>query len=197
MRNIRHRLMLSALTFLMIFSASAAVQAHRLNVFASHDGTRIVGETYFTGGGVASHVEVRLLSRLGKEIATTTSDDGGRFAFDRIPPEELQVVVDTGDGHLARIWIGEAEITGGGRTPGADGLPASAAGTVPDDSSFELEKTVDRVVARRLEPLRREIAEYEAKVRLHDVLGGLGYLVGIAGLAFWWLARRESRGRGR
>jgi hypothetical protein len=40
--------------------------------------------------------------------------------------------------------------------------------------------------------LRRQLAGYEQTTRIRDVLGGLGYLAGIAGAAFYFLGRRVA-----
>ena len=42
--------------------------------------------------------------------------------------------------------------------------------------------------------LRREFADYRNSTRLRDVLGGIGYILGLAGLAFYFLGvRRKER----
>lgn len=193
-------------TFLMGLIASllaaaifpGAATAHRLNMFASFDGTRIVGEAYFTGGARARDVEVRAFDAAGKVVATVHTDSAGGFAFPPLPPVDLELVVDTGDGHVASFRISAAEMGGAPSPSGEEAAKASVGGSEGVAPTSEgLEQAVDRVVARRLVPLREDIARYEAKVRLHDVLGGIGYLVGIAGIGFWWLARREARGRDR
>ena len=43
-----------------------------------------------------------------------------------------------------------------------------------------------------IDNLRRQLADYEQRTRLRDVLGGLGYLAGIAGVAFYFLGSRRS-----
>jgi nickel transport protein len=48
-----------------------------------------------------------------------------------------------------------------------------------------------------LAELRKEVARYENKVRLHDVLGGIGCILGFMGLAFYFLGvRRREKAEG-
>ncbi len=61
--------------------------------------------------------------------------------------------------------------------------------TVGDE---QLATMVDRAVSRHVTPLREQLDDYEQKVRLHDVLGGIGYIIGLAGMAAYWLAKREK-----
>ena len=43
--------------------------------------------------------------------------------------------------------------------------------------------------------LRGDIAQLRDKIYLHDILGGIGYIVGIAGIAAWLSARKLRKGR--
>lgn len=178
------------------FAASPAL-AHRLNVFAAWDGTRISGEAYFTGGARAGGVAIRAVAPDGKVLANVRSEKNGDFALPPFAPADVDIIADSGDGHVAHFRVTAAEMGGAPRPAAADPATALPVSAVPAPSAQGLEAVMDRAVARRIAPLQRQIAEYEAKVRLHDILGGIGYLVGLAGLGFWWLARREAKGRGR
>jgi nickel transport protein len=58
----------------------------------------------------------------------------------------------------------------------------------------ELEELVEGAVARRLRPLQRELTDFKESARFHDILGGIGYIVGIAGISFYFLGvRRKER----
>ncbi len=54
---------------------------------------------------------------------------------------------------------------------------------------------IERSVARHLHSLREELRAMRSEVRLRDVLGGIGYLFGLAGLALWWHNRRSGASR--
>ncbi len=177
------------------FAVSPAL-AHRLNVFAAWDGTRISGEAYFTGGARAGGVAIRAATPDGKVLAQVRSEKNGDFALPPFAPADVDIIADSGDGHIAHFRVTAMDM--GAPSGTAPSVAATTAVPVPSSSASEgLEAVMDRTVARRIAPLQRQIAEYEAKVRLHDILGGIGYLVGLAGLGFWWLARREAKGRGR
>jgi nickel transport protein len=58
-----------------------------------------------------------------------------------------------------------------------------------------LEAAIERAVARQVRPLREEVAAARDAARLQDILGGIGYLFGLTGLALWWRGRRVGTGR--
>jgi nickel transport protein len=50
-------------------------------------------------------------------------------------------------------------------------------------------------IAHQLAALRRDLNEYENELRLRDVLGGLGYILGIMGVVFYFLGVRRKEKR--
>ncbi|WP_462322132.1 carboxypeptidase-like regulatory domain-containing protein [Halochromatium sp.] len=57
------------------------------------------------------------------------------------------------------------------------------------------EQAVEQAVARQVLPLREALAEAQAKASIRDIIGGLGYIAGLAGLGLWWTRRRERQRR--
>jgi nickel transport protein len=75
---------------------------------------------------------------------------------------------------------GETPVLLNSRTAGGDSIGAMA------DRLEGIEKQVVK--------LREELVRYEDRVRLHDVLGGIGCILGLMGLTFYFLGvrRREK-----
>jgi nickel transport protein len=69
--------------------------------------------------------------------------------------------------------------------------PALSPGLAP-----EVERAIEQAVARQVLPLREALAEAQAQASFRDLLGGLGYIAGLAGLGLWWTQRRQQRGSG-
>lgn len=59
---------------------------------------------------------------------------------------------------------------------------------IPTDGS--LVALVEEAVARQVRPLREQLLAHDERVQLRDILGGIGYILGLAGLVLWWHARR-------
>lgn len=182
---------------LVLSLATGQALAHKLKVFARVEGGEILGSAYFVGGAPAAGAGVRILDAEGNLLATLNPDAEGRFRYRPAAPADYLVEVDSGDGHVARWKLAAKDF--------ASAIPPSAAPAVPADvperaspalvppvADPALVALVEEAVARQVGPLREQLVAYEDKVRLHDVLGGIGYIIGLAGLALWW----HSRGRG-
>lgn len=163
-------------TVLLLFAALALpsqLQAHRLEVAAFAEGRRIEGSVYVPGGGTVAGARVSVRRPDGDVLAELLSDAEGRFTYLATEAADLLIRADAGDGHVAERAVRAAEMSGG-MGGGADA---------------DLEAMVERVVARQLRPLREELTAQGERVGLRDVLGGIGYILGLAGLALWWRGR--------
>ncbi|MEA3640620.1 MAG: carboxypeptidase-like regulatory domain-containing protein [Lamprobacter sp.] len=58
---------------------------------------------------------------------------------------------------------------------------------------LQLEQRLEQSMARQLLPLREALAEAQGRASFRDLLGGLGYIAGLAGLGLWWTRRREQQ----
>ncbi len=179
---------------------SLPVSAHKLKVFATAEGDRIRGQAYFVGGAPAGGATVRITDGEGRELARLQPDAGGEFSYRVERRGEYRVVADSQDGHVASWTLQADEFASGlpGVAPEASsstraaGVVAGAATPVPPSQAVALDQ-VERAVARQIRPLREALQASEERARLHDILGGIGYIVGLAGLGLWWGGRRRSR----
>jgi nickel transport protein len=200
----------SRLLGLLLLLAAAPAHAHMLKVFATATGARIDGSVYFVGGGAARAAAIRVQTPDGEVLATLQADPDGRFSLDALRRVDHVIVADSGDGHAARFTIPAYSLpatlpTAVLGTPSAIVAPATLAPTGPPHSlpaegaadapaaAEPLEALVARAVAAQVRPLREQLNAYEDRLRLRDVLGGLGYILGLAGLVLWLQAKRRGR----
>lgn len=185
-------------TLLLALSlAGRPVLAHQIQVFAFADGDRIEGSAYFVGGGAAPGVVVRVLDAQGRSLAEPVPDSEGGFSYRAEAPVDHLVVAETGDGHRAEWRVSAAELAPGFPGVLAEGMEPASPGAelAPKDAPVdpELVALIEQAVARQVRPLRQELLAAQGQARLRDILGGIGYILGLAGLLAWWRSRR-SRG---
>jgi nickel transport protein len=195
----RENIILSCLVALCL---ATPAYAHAIKVFASAEGEKIVGFVYFPGGGRAGDVPVEVKNADGEVLARVQTDDKGEFSFVPEVRCDYRFVVSTPDGHHASFVV-PAEQLPEGLLSTADknnGLPEvmgrAGQGAAPDItrkscSEEDIHSLVRRAVSEELWPLKEQIARYEAKIRLHDILGGTGYILGLCGVVFYFLALRQ------
>ena len=189
----RHRVTGLLAVGALLLTVVPPVEAHRLRVFAFAEDGRIQGSAYFVGGAPAAGARLRVRDPAGNLLAEPVADAAGEFAFAVAGPVDHRIVADSGDGHQARWTVTAAEAQPGSRPAGdpGDGPPASRA----EGAATDLGAVVERAVARQLRPLREQLLACEEQTRFRDVLGGLGYILGLAGLAAWWRRGRAPRAR--
>jgi nickel transport protein len=186
----------SILLTIVLSLVSPSSQAHLLKVFAFTEGNRIDGTTYFVGGSPASGASVEVMGANGLLLATLVPNSAGEFSYEAKSPEDHVVVANTGDGHVARWTVPAFELTGKD-TQQADtdtfNAPSSfAESTSAEPSNDALAILVEQSVARQIRPLREQLIAYEDRVRLRDIVGGIGYIIGLCGLAIWLQQRHRS-----
>lgn len=187
----------------MLLLVSLPAQAHKLKVFATAEGDRIAGEAYFVGGVKATGARIVIADGNGQVLASLVPDAEGRFSYQVSRRMDYQVIADSQDGHQARWTIQADELATALPQPetaeplhaiteqvGPAPLGEQNTEVGPLDSPAMI-ALVERAVARQVRPLREEIAGYGEQVRMRDILGGLGYIAGIAGLGLWWRGRRQ------
>jgi len=200
----------SPVWFLLLALMSQPALAHKLKVFAQAEGDWIRGRAYFVGGAGASGARVEIQDSEGRVLAELTPADDGSFAYRALAPVEHRLVARTGDGHNAQ-WTIAGETLQGAFSPSADPsddsgppptqpLADAPAPKAPLDHAPVASQTIDpaligaieQTLARQTHPLAERLNALEERVRFQDVLGGIGYILGLTGLALWWRCRRAG-----
>ena len=184
----------AAAALLLVGLFAAPAEAHRLNIWAAvESGRTIKGKVYFAGGSSARAVRVSVLDANGQLLTELRTDDNGEFIFQAETRADHQFVADSGDGHRRTFTVEAAELRGEPRESTtiatSDEPPAEAE---PSDDA-EIERLVDEAVGRHVIPLREQLRAHEDKTRLHDILGGIGCILGVTGVAFYFMGRRRNR----
>ncbi|CAG35488.1 hypothetical protein [Desulfotalea psychrophila] len=187
-------------TFTTIFFLAATAQAHKVRVFAYKDGTQITCESEFSGGRAAQLARIEVL-RDGRVIIQGSTNQDGIFHFPiPIKPtgqsQDLKIVVNAGNGHRGEWllrgedYLDNAPVAQAPQTPS----PQRQEKTVPELSVTitEVEKIVRRELNKQLSPIRRHLAaQAEAGPSLQDIFGGIGYIIGLAGIAAYLQSRKK------
>lgn len=190
--------------FLLILFAAQMAWAHRVTVFAYGEDDHIVAEGGFAGGNPALNCAVEVHDAANGDLLTSgTTGEDGVFRF---PVSEamlqaasgLNIVIEAGEGHRGE-WFLEPEEYGARSAPVEVSEAVSGESAKASDKSANLsekqlqqvvEKAVERALDAKLAPIKRRLLQ-DSGPSASDIVGGIGYLVGLAGLAAWARSRRE------
>ena len=188
--------MLIAIFLGALVSISTPALAHKVTIFAWVEGDRVLTESKFSGGRKATRAKVAVFDREGTQLLEGKTDGKGAFSF-RIPKlTDLRIVLNAGSGHRAEWTVTESEIRQAGYQEGIQGAgtPRQLSGNL-DLGKQEIQELIDESLDRRLTPIVKMLAELRAKgPSMTEVIGGIGYIVGLMGLALYFLSRRKKEG---
>ncbi len=207
----------SVLSVVLVFLYVPASQAHKVKMFATAEGNLITGYVYYTTGGKPKQAVILVEDPQGNRLGNVTTDDNGEFTFTANLRQDYVFILELADGHRATFTVTADELPETlsppeGKQPvqnenGPNNdqdmtserpLPASETHVAAKDhlvlqlSSGELEDLMDKAVSKQMRLLREQLEHYEEKVRLHDILGGIGYIIGLMGLGYFLSARRRK-----
>ncbi|MEM7407397.1 MAG: cobalt ABC transporter permease [Pseudomonadota bacterium] len=175
-------------------------QAHRLILSVWVSAGIIEGELGFSNGEMAAEATVQVVDTAGDNLGTVQTDAEGMFRYRPDVPTLVTFRADLGAGHVAQAELLPEDLQALGSDAPA-GLVAPQTATParrPANAAAPAvawdEAAIARVVAREVQPLRRQIAEYQEKNDLQTLLGGIGYIIGLVGIGYYVAARKRLRG---
>lgn len=183
------------LIFASILGTTSPVLAHKVVLVVYVTGSLVEGEVGFSNGDIAAGAIVEVFGPNGEQLHRLQTDSDGFFEFDAKSRVDHIVKVDLGAGHVAEARVAAAELPTslGGEVAVATNAENSPATAAAPASSADLEAMIQAAVASQIRPLRQQLAQYENKVRWNDVLGGIGYILGLTGIAAYLQSRRQNR----
>ncbi len=188
---------LPALLALPMIAHSHAALAHKMKVFAAAEGAVVSGYVYFSPGGRAQDAAVMATLPDGTVVFQGRTDPEGGFRFAPGQRADLRITADGADGHEARFIVKAAELPDAlaAAPPPGTGAAVTPVGAHPVTAQppAELAALIEQSVARQVRPLREQLDAFQDAAQWHDVLGGIGYIVGLGGLAYGLAMRARRR----
>ena len=170
---------IAALMLVGMTLATPGAVAHGVHLFATVEGEVVHGRAYFAGDEPAAGLTVNVLTAEGMPLGVTETDAEGRFEYAPEQEGPLRFVLETVDGHRASFTINFAKDEVSEEVEIERHAPASA----------EIEEMIERAVAHEVAPVLEEMDRLGNRIRFQDVIGGIGYIVGVMGLIAYWKSR--------
>lgn len=190
--------LVSILALLLFASllASPTAQAHKVNLFAYAEGGKVVVEGFFSDGKVAEKAQIQVFSPAGERLVQGVADDEGIFVFEAPEVADLKISLYAGMGHRAEFTLPADEIRSALAATGEQTNTASEAqgSTAIAADSTAVEAMVRQAVSEATLPLVRNLSELNDRRTASDIIGGIGFIVGIIGV-FFYLRARSLQGK--
>ncbi len=199
-------------TLSLLCSPARVCMAHRVNVFAWVDGDSIQVECGFSKKRKVRHGRLTVSDlTTGATLLEGTTDEQGLFRFQPDPlflktGHGLHILLNAGEGHQSEWKVFPEELlpllpSSGSPHGDRQAVLGDTAIAVPSGGAqgqavvsltvAELERVMDRVLETRLAPIRQRLARQEdSGPDVRDVVGGLGWLLGLLGLATYMKCKR-------
>jgi nickel transport protein len=200
-------------TFLIIIMMDVSVFAHKVNVFAYIEGEKIYTESYFNDGKKCINSEIEVFDNQGNKLLEGLTDKEGEFSFE-VPSEDgnLKIVLTASMGHRAEYTIRTDELRD---TMGSieESIEKPISSEKRDESSLaemiseekevispeissldlnEIKSLIEDALDEKLKPIMREIKKsQEDKISPTEIIGGIGYIIGIFGIIAYFLSRKK------
>lgn len=193
------------LVVLITLLLTSVAHAHKVRVFAWQEGDTVFTEAKFSGGKPAKNVDIFVENpSTQKRVASGKTDSAGNYQFTVPTPQlgSLNIVVDGGDGHrnswthtLENATI-EHEHPQSSRNSSAENTPKLPVNTAEKTHTNididQLTAVLETVLDKKLGPIKKTLAENsERSPSLQDILGGIGYILGLAGIAAYVKSKKQ------
>ena len=150
-----------------------------MTVFAHVHGTEIHGQVMDEGEIAVANAKITAYSPAGQRLAEAVSDDKGEFRLTVTKRCDWRIVADAA-GHRAECTVPASELP-------AD-LPEASNSDEHDETDGDLADLHRQVIA-----LRRDVDRLQNKLRYQDIIGGVGYILGLIGITAYFLGGRRRK----
>lgn len=186
--------------------------AHRVSVFAWVQGDTVHVESKFSGGKKVKGGRIVVTDSSGVELLTGKTNNSGKFSFKLPRRTDLKIILEAGMGHRAEwtVPVDDMEsIAAEDKTPPektmakrkpeiTDARQHEKHASMPDHAPAgpglaEIEAVVEKALDKKLKPVLKMLAESgENGPTIRDIIGGIGYIIGLVGLATYLRYRKSS-----
>jgi nickel transport protein len=200
-------------TFLIIIMMDVSVFAHKVNVFACVEGEKIYTESYFNDGKKCIDSKIEVFDNQGNKLLEGLTDKEGKFSFEVSSENgDLKIVLTASMGHRAEYTIRTDELrdTMGSieesiekpifsekrnESSLAEMISEEKEAISPEISSLDLNEIrslIEDALDEKLKPIMIEIKKsQEDKISPTEIIGGIGYIIGIFGIIAYFLSRKR------
>ncbi len=187
-------LIILLLASILVISTPLPALAHKAVIFAWAEGDTIFTESKLAGGKRAIDAQVLVFDREGKQLLEGRTNNKGEFSF-KIPKlTDLRIVLNAGMGHKGEWTIPESEIQEVAALLEKKKTDEPSQPIEVGLTKEEIKDLIEDSLDRKLRPIVRMMTESQSKgPSVPEIVGGIGYIVGLMGVALYFRNRGRKR----
>jgi nickel transport protein len=191
--------------------------AHKVNIYAYAEDGMVHSESYFVDGTKCKNSVLEVFDEKDRtKLLEGKTDEEGKFSFKIPKATSLKLVLHASMGHQADFTIGEDEVREAmgvkqtSKSPSVKVSSKSESSTsmktqkketaeiseLKGISESEIEAIVESAVDKKLQPVMRmlvKLQESSGKPGITEIVGGIGYIIGILGIVAYFKARKGMK----
>jgi len=174
---------------IIIFCTAQSVFAHKVTIFAWKEGDTVFTESQFSGGKRVNNGRIEVYDYQGGKILEGKTDDQGRFSFTAPEKTGLDIVLKAGAGHQNHWKIPFDANKKTVREMSGETIKPEKIQVTPK----ELEGIVESIMDKKLKPVITMLVDQRnSDPSVTDILGGIGYIIGLVGVAALFKSRNRK-----
>ena len=182
---------------LVFLTSPTLSMAHKVNIFAWVEGNSVFTESYFSDGTKVINAIVEVFDTEGKKLLTGTTDKEGKFDFGIPLKTDLKITLNASMGHRAEYLLPKEEITGDQGSLDKNIKESQGEKEVEEKISVsreEIKSIVEDALDKKLNPILRKITLIQDQgPRISEIIGGIGYIIGLMGIALYFSNRKKVK----
>lgn len=190
---------------------TSPVYAHKVNLFAYVEQGTVYTKSYFPDGKAVEGGKVEVYDSQENKLLEGTTDKEGLFSFPVPKEDNLNIVLIATMGHKNSYVLKKEELTGAvsepqdkttqQEVPPVKEQVASKAEVSPSLSAEDYRQLAflidrgEKNVSEEIRHLKYEIASLREEMKkpgLSEIFGGIGYVLGFLGIAFYMQTRKSG-----
>ncbi|UCF30979.1 MAG: hypothetical protein JSV26_00695 [bacterium] len=159
----------------------AVVLAHGASILAHWEGQEVHTDSYSSDGRPIPGARVAVYDMGGRVLFEGVTDDTGALDFPKPGAGDLRIIMTAPSGHRSETVLTEVSRRGEAAPVRDTGGPG---------------KAVDEALEKKLVSIQESIQDLHRKIskpRIPEILGGVGWIVGLAGAYLWGMSRNNRR----
>jgi len=199
------------ITSILFWWTAGTAFAHKVNIFAWVEGDTVYTESKFAGGKKVMNAPIEVYGKGGIKILEGKTNEAGEFSFPVLQRTGMKVVLIAGMGHQSEWELSASELQGDSPEPIH---PEEAKEIVPEEETQasapeeaekvsaspclnqeEIRNVVEKVMDQKLKPVIRDLRKSlnpDQEPDFGDIMGGLGYIMGLVGIAAYVHSRNKK-----